>query len=102
VRDVGDLRRLPYPVYAAGLCVARSHMRLTDVGVAATVAGLTVRPGDILHGDEHGVLHIPEEALPSILAKAEFICQEEQRVVEWSRSADFNVPKLLELRRIRH
>lgn len=102
VRDVGDLRRLPYPVYAAGLCVARAHMRLTEVGSAVTAAGMTVEPGDILHGDEHGVLRIPPRALPDIIAKAELIRQDEQRVVGWSKSADFSVPGLLALRRVRH
>jgi regulator of RNase E activity RraA len=102
VRDVGDLRRLPYPVYAAGLCVARAYMRLTEVGATVTVAGMTVEPGDILHGDEHGVLRIPSEALPGIIAKAELIREDEQQVVGWSKSADFSVPGLLALRRVRH
>lgn len=102
VRDAGDLRRLPYPVYAAGLCVARAHMRLTAVGCPVTVAGLTVAPGDILHGDEHGVLSIPAGALPGITAKAELIREDEQKVVSWSKSPDFTVPGLLSLRRVRH
>jgi 4-hydroxy-4-methyl-2-oxoglutarate aldolase len=102
VRDAGDLRGLPYPVYAAGLCVSRAYMRLTEVGATVTVAGMTVAPGDILHGDEHGVLRIPPEALPGIVAKAELIREEEQRVVGWSKSADFSVPGLLALRRVRH
>ena len=102
VRDAGDLRRLPYPVYAAGLCVARAYMRLTEVGTPVTVAGMTVEPGEILHGDEHGVLHVPEKALPYIIAKAELIREDEQRVVGWSKSADFSVPGLLALRRVRH
>lgn len=102
VRDAGTLRDLPFAVHAAGLCVARSYMRLTDVGAPVTVAGLRVHPGDILHGDEHGVLHIPDEALPGILDKAELIRTDEQNIVDWSKSADFSVPKLLELRRVRH
>jgi regulator of RNase E activity RraA len=102
VRDVGDLRRLPYPVYAAGLCVARANMRLTEVGAPVTVASLTVEPGDILHGDEHGVLRIPPEALPSILPQAALIREDEQKVVSWSKSAGFSVPGLLALRRVRH
>lgn len=32
VRDVDELRRFPYSVHAAGLCFARSYMRLIDVG----------------------------------------------------------------------
>lgn len=102
VRDAGELRGFRYPVYGAGFRVARSYMRLTDVGVPVTVAGMTATTGDIVHSDEHGVLHIPAGALPDIIAKAELIRQDEQKVVEWSRSPDFSVPALLELRRVRH
>lgn len=102
VRDVGELRAFPYSVYSTGLCVARSYMRLTEVGSPVSVAGMTVAPGDILHGDEHGVLQIPAEALPGIFEKAQLIRQDEQDVVGWSKSEDFSIPKLLELRRVRH
>jgi regulator of RNase E activity RraA len=99
VRDIGELRRLGYPVYAAGLCVARAYMRLTDIGTEVNVAGLTVRPGDLLHADEHGVLQIPAEALPDIIGRAEVIREDEQKIVKWSRSAAFSVGGLLQLRR---
>lgn len=102
VRDVPDLRRYPYPVYAAGPCVARCHLRLTEVGVPVTVAGMTVAPGDILHGDEHGVLEIPNQALSGLVAMAEQVRAEEQRVIQWAASADFSIPALLALRRVRH
>jgi hypothetical protein len=42
------------------------------------------------------------KALPDIIVKAELIRQDEQRVVGWSKSADFSVPGLLALRRVRH
>jgi regulator of RNase E activity RraA len=102
VRDVNELRQLPYAVYASGLCVARSYMRLIEVGTEVSVAGLTVQPGDILHGDEHGVLQVPSEALPAIFDKAAVIRADEQDVVGWSRSEAFSVEKLLQLRRVRH
>ena len=102
VRDVNELRRFNYPVYASGLCVARAHMRLVEVGTPVCVAGLAVETGDILHGDEHGVLHVPMDALPAIFRKAELIREDEQRIVEWSRSPDFSIDALLALRRVRH
>jgi 4-hydroxy-4-methyl-2-oxoglutarate aldolase len=99
VRDVAELRGFGYAVYAAGLCVARAYMRLIDVGAEVTVAGLSVRPGDLLHADEHGVLQIPAEALPGLIGRAEVIRQDEQNIVGWSRSAGFSVGQLLQLRR---
>jgi regulator of RNase E activity RraA len=102
VRDVEELRQLDYPVFAQGLCVARSYMRLVEVGGPVTVAGMTVATGDVVHGDEHGVLNIPAEAIPAIIEKAEVIRADEQQVVGWSRSPDFSVEGLLTLKRVRH
>jgi len=102
VRDVDELRSFAYPVHAAGLCVARAYMRLVDVGTVVTVAGMTIRPGDILHADEHGILQIPTDALPDIIGKAQEIRDEEQAVVAWSRSPQFDIDGLLALRRVRH
>jgi regulator of RNase E activity RraA len=102
VRDVAELRQFGYAVYARGLCVARAHMRLVEVGGPVTVAGMAVATGDVVHGDEHGVLHVPDEALPAIFEKAEAIREEEQSIVGWSRSDEFSVEGLLALRRVRH
>ena len=102
VRDVNELRQYSYPVYARGLCVARSYMRLVEVGQPVTVAGMSVASGDIIHGDEHGVLNIPVEALPEIFDKAELIRADEQNVVGWSRSDEFTIDGLLALKRVRH
>ena len=89
-------------MYATGLCVARAHMRLVEVGTPVRVAGLAVATGDIIHGDEHGVLQIPHGALPAIFDKAKLIRDDERSIVEWCRSPTFNLDALLELRRIRH
>lgn len=102
VRDVNELRTLSYPVFASGLCVARSHMRLVEVGRPVTVGGMTVEPGDIMHGDEHGVINVPAEAIPAIFDKAELIRADEQHVVGWSHSDEFTLEGLLALKRIRH
>jgi regulator of RNase E activity RraA len=102
VRDIAELRELAFPVYAQGLCVARAHMRLVEVGAPVSVAGLAVQSGDVIHGDEHGVLQLPLAALPVIVDKADQIREEEQSVVAWSRSREFTVDGLLALRRVRH
>jgi len=102
VRDVNELRAFTYPVFARGLCVARSYMRLIEVGTPVRVAGMTVSTGDIIHGDEHGLINIPADALPAIFDKAETIRADEQHLVGWSRSDEFTVEGLLELKRVRH
>ncbi|ANW63695.1 hypothetical protein BCA37_08860 [Mycobacterium sp. djl-10] len=102
VRDAPDLRRMGFAVHAAGLCVARAHMRLTAVGVPVRVGGLAVRPGDLLHGDEHGVLQIPHAVAERLPAIAAAVRDEEQSIVTWARSSEFTVESLLALQRVRH
>lgn len=102
VRDEPDLQRMSFAVHASGLCVARAHMRLTAVGVAVRVGGLAVRPGDLLHGDQHGVLRIPHESVDRLPALAEAVREDEQSVVTWARSDDFSVEGLLALKRVKH
>jgi 4-hydroxy-4-methyl-2-oxoglutarate aldolase len=63
---------------------------------------MIIHPGDLLHGDEHGILQIPAEALPDLLDAAEQIRTEEQQIIGWARSAEFSVEGLLALRRVRH
>ena len=102
VRDTPDLRRTGYAVHAAGPCVARAHMRLTAVGVPVRVAGLDIAPGDLLHGDGHGVLKVPRAVAGELPGLAEEIRAEEQAIVTWARSADFTPEGLLAHRRVRH
>lgn len=102
VRDEPDLQRMGFAVHATGLCVAREHMRITAIGVPVRVAGLDVRPGDLLHGDQHGVLHIPHAAVDRLPAWAEAVREEEQAIVTWARSADFTAEGLLALKRVKH
>ena len=102
VRDEPDLRGMGYAVHASGLCVARAHMRLTGIGVPVRVAGLDVAPGELLHGDGHGVLKIPADSVGELPGLAEEIRAEEQSIVTWARSEGFTGEGLLALRRVRH
>ena len=102
VRDEPELRDMGYAVHAAGLCVARAHMRLTAIGVPVSVGGLDVAPGDLLHGDQHGVLKIPAGVAGDLPGLAEEIRDEERSIVSWARSADFTADGLLALERVRH
>jgi len=102
VRDLDELRQMRYTVHAQGPCVARAHMRLTEVDVPVAVAGMTVASGDLVHGDQHGLLRIPLELAGQVLETAEAIREEEQSIVTWARSKDFTTEGLLALRRVRH
>jgi 4-hydroxy-4-methyl-2-oxoglutarate aldolase len=58
------------------------------------VGGMKVEPGDLLHGDAHGVLTVPLEIANRVPETAEEIVRKEQKVVALCRSRDFTLEKL--------
>lgn len=57
VRDVSTLRTLALPVYARGLCPVSGTIReLGMLQVAVVCGGVTVNPGDIVMGDDDGLI----------------------------------------------
>lgn len=71
VRDVAQIRKLNFPVYAAGINVrgtVKSHPGWTQVPIS--FGATTVRPGDIVIGDEDGLVIVMAEKADEILKKA--------------------------------
>ena len=71
VRDVAQIRKLNFPVYAAGINVrgtVKSHPGWTQVPIS--IGETPVRPGDIIVGDEDGLIVVAAERAEEIAAKA--------------------------------
>jgi len=71
-RDLDNVRALNFPCFAAGAICGHGYCRVEAVHVPVHVAGLTVYPGDLLHGDRNGVTNIPSE----IAAEIPDVCAE--------------------------
>jgi len=61
VRDLDEVRAVGFHFFAGSVGVSHAYVHLVDFGKPVEVGGLTVHPGDLLHGDQHGVLQIPSE-----------------------------------------
>jgi 4-hydroxy-4-methyl-2-oxoglutarate aldolase len=71
VRDVAQIRKLRFPVYAAGINVrgtVKSHPGWTQVPIS--IGEVPVKPGDIIIGDEDGLVVIASERAQEIAEKA--------------------------------
>jgi 4-hydroxy-4-methyl-2-oxoglutarate aldolase len=71
VRDVAQIRKLKFPVYAAGINVrgtVKSHPGWTQVPIS--FGEVPVRPGDIVIGDEDGLVIVMAEQAEEVLKKA--------------------------------
>lgn len=60
IRDVGAIRARDFPVYARGVTHRGPYKNGPgEINVSVAVGGMVVHPGDIVVGDEDGVLAIP-------------------------------------------
>ncbi len=95
VRDLDEMRGLGFHAFAGSVGVSHGYVHVVDVGVAVTVGGLVVQPGDLLLGDEHGVISIPPDiaaALPEAIRK---IADGELGVIALFRGQDFRPENFL-------
>jgi regulator of RNase E activity RraA len=74
-RDIAGYRAMGMPLYCTGSATVDkpSDIQICGYNVPVEVAGVTVRPGDIIIGDEDGVVCIPAEALSVTLEKLQII-----------------------------
>ncbi len=97
VRELPAVRAMGIQLFAGNVAVSHAYAHIFDVGCAVTVGGMEVRPGDLLHGDRHGVLTIPREIAVAIPAVAAEMKRAERNVIDFCGSSAFSVPKLGEL-----
>jgi 4-hydroxy-4-methyl-2-oxoglutarate aldolase len=94
VRDVPEVRALGFHYFARGSVVSHANFRIARVGVAAQVGGLVIRTGDILHGDENGVLLVPAGTEEDLSRAVEEVRTRERRLMDWVRSECFSLDHL--------
>lgn len=83
VRDVDDIRRLGFPVFAtATVPNAGEPKGLGEINCEITCCGQEVKPGDWIVGDENGVVVIPRERAYEVARRAVEVQKAEDRIRE--------------------
>jgi 4-hydroxy-4-methyl-2-oxoglutarate aldolase len=97
VRELPAVRAMGMRLFAGSVAVSHAYAHIYDVGRTVTVGGMEVRPGELLHGDRHGVLTIPKEIAARVPKIAAGLKHTEQEVIEFCQSSGFSVAKLGEV-----
>jgi 4-hydroxy-4-methyl-2-oxoglutarate aldolase len=97
IRGLSAVQSAGMQVFAGNVAVSRAYAHIFDIGDTVNVGGMEVRPGELLHGDRHGVLTIPRHIASKIPDVATELQQREQKVIDFCRSSAFSVSKLSEL-----
>lgn len=94
VRDVPAIQAIGMPLFATAPAVSHAYVHVVEFGCDVEIAGLTIRPGDLLHGDCHGVLNVPAEIAGEIPAVAARLLAKEREVIDLCHSPNFSVDRL--------
>jgi 4-hydroxy-4-methyl-2-oxoglutarate aldolase len=95
LRDVMEVRALGgFQYFCPGFVVSHGNPIICDVGMEVTLAGLAVRPGDLLHGDVNGILVVPETVAPRVADEAALVREAEREILEFVRQPGLTVEKL--------
>ena len=83
-RDVPAIRALNYPMYTLGhyMVTGKDRMALDAINIDVNVSYVRVRPGDIILGDDSGVVVIPLDRAQEVLQAAKEVEENESGILE--------------------
>jgi regulator of RNase E activity RraA len=97
VRDLSEVRAIPFHYFAGSIAVSHAYVHLVDFGTPVEVGGLTVETGDLLQGDQHGVISIPADLVADLPAACDRVIAKERVVIDYCRTPDFTIDGLANL-----
>ena len=82
-RDINVIRELKYPIYTKGtyMVTGKDRVYVDKVGGTVSIAGIQVNPGDLVCGDNTGVIVGPFERAEEVLSVAKSIETTEQTIL---------------------
>ena len=94
VRDLDEVRALGFQFAAAHVSGSPAYVPMVDFGLPVKVGGLWVKPGDLIHADQHGVLTIPPEIAARVAEGVAKVEADERTIISFCRSEKFSVADL--------
>jgi regulator of RNase E activity RraA len=94
VRDIPEVRAMGFQYFARGKVASHAYFRIVRVGVPIQVCGLPIQPGDLLHGDENGLLLVPKTGLEKLPQAVDEVRNRERELMELVRGESFSLDKL--------
>jgi len=97
VRDITDILPLGLQLFASNVAVSHAYAHIFDYGCPVRIGGLDVAPGDLVHGDLHGVQTIPLEIADKVPAAAREIIDRRKQIIDLCQCSNFSLERLQRL-----
>lgn len=96
VRDLNEVKELGFHFFSSCISVSHAYVHLVEVNIPVKVGGIIVKPGDLIMGDQHGVISIPMEIARDLPKAAQLVEDWERRVINFCKSKGFSLDGLKE------
>lgn len=102
IRDIVELKALNFHCFAPGLVPSHGNPRLIEVNIPVVVDGVSIRPGDLIHGDANGVTTIPLAIADQVADASAQVRLAEADVMSYIKGPDFTVEGFMARRSPKH
>lgn len=97
-RDLSGIhKRTPeFQIFSPGLVCSHGIVNYLEVDIVVSLCGQTIKTGDLLYGDENGLLNIPIGLIDveSLIEKAQYIVREEQKVIDFINGSSYSFEEM--------
>jgi regulator of RNase E activity RraA len=97
-RDLDEVEGLGFGLFGLNPCVSHAYVRMVDFGKPVKLAGVEIKPGDLLHADKHGVCIIPLEIADRLANACADVELMEKPLLEICRGDHFDIEEYIRLR----
>jgi regulator of RNase E activity RraA len=94
VRDLTAVRNLGFHYFARGAVASHASNRIVRTGVPVEITGVTIRPGDMLHADENGLITVPESGRDRLHELVDQILAKERKLLDFVRGSGFTASQM--------
>lgn len=95
IRDLDDCAG-GFQLLAGKVGPSRGHIHVVESAIEVTVAGMAVKPGDVIHADKHGAVVIPNQAARAVVDAAELLARRESVILKAARTPDVTLEKIMQ------
>jgi 4-hydroxy-4-methyl-2-oxoglutarate aldolase len=97
-RDLDQVRAIGFPAFSDGTICAHGYCHTLSTNIPVHVGGITIYPGDLIHGDCNGVTTIPVDIASEVAHACQPFMDAEDAVLDYVRSGSPNVAGFAEAR----
>ncbi len=98
-RDIEQVAPLDFPCFTNGSICAHGYCHMLHINVPVTVGGMTMFPGELLHGDLNGVTTIPLEVASEVPDACDEVAAAEKIILDYVKGTNLNPKDFAEARK---